>query len=543
MHSALDLTDTLLDGRYRLTRLMGEGGMGQVYEGIHEQLARKIAVKVLLPRFAYDLKFRERFLREARATSKIRHPNIVQLVDFGATPNGSVYFAMEFLEGRDLSSLLRDEGHLSWPRARHLLLQMISALGAAHQHEIVHRDVKPGNFFIIDAFGHKEFIKVLDFGIAKITSTPSENRTLAQNLTGTGEIFGTAKYMAPEQAFGESNDLRVDIYSLGVVAYQMLTGDVPFTGDSAFEIITRHVNEPPRAPRMLVPSIPMAVEQVILRAIAKRPEDRFSSMEQMRMALADIPSDGDTAHGIPSFPGDSASARPAPGRPVVRLTERPLGAHSKSSKDPLARDDSDSLRLEAFAPIHLRGTPLNVPLAANPFKSVGPLEPEESEPGVNPFKSVSPQGSEVEPTPARTQPEPTAPAPQPDAFGALGVQETSPAFSAAEMAALETLRALSTPRPRAPPSTARTAPAADAAAPSPAFTSAQQQTQTPATLPFVKSPDTDGSTPEVVLGMPLAHAPTAPSPPATPAPGVTAPGVTAPPFPPIGSTEPPGAAH
>jgi serine/threonine protein kinase len=268
MSSAQDLRNVTLDGRYRLTRLLGEGGMGQVYEGLHETLDRKVAVKVLLPRYAHDEKFRERFLREAKAASRVRHPNVVQILDFGDTPNGSVYFAMEFLEGRDMQELLDDEGPLSWPRARHMLLQITSALGAAHELRIIHRDIKPANFFIINARGHSEFIKVLDFGIAKIAAEPGSDDK-SQALTGTGEVFGTAKYMAPEQAFGSSNDPRVDVYSVGIVAYQMLTGMVPFTGVSAFHIITRHVNDPPRPPCEVEPSIPPAVEAVILRALAK----------------------------------------------------------------------------------------------------------------------------------------------------------------------------------------------------------------------------------------------------------------------------------
>ncbi len=287
MDPAKDLTNVTLGGRYRLTRLIGEGGMGQVYEGIHETLDRKVAVKVLLPRYAYEAKFRERFLREAKAASKVRHPNVVQILDFGDTPQGSVYFAMEYLEGQDLQSILQHEGRLSWARTRHMMLQVTSAIGAAHERSVIHRDIKPANVLVISARGHQEFVKVLDFGIAKIGAESGEN-TATQGLTGTGEVFGTAKYMAPEQAFGSSDDPRVDVYSLGVVAYQMLTGDVPFTGSSAFEILTRHVNEPPRPPTELNPAVPPEVESVILRALAKSPIDRFATVDEMGTALEAI---------------------------------------------------------------------------------------------------------------------------------------------------------------------------------------------------------------------------------------------------------------
>jgi len=289
MTPAQDLTNVRLDGRYLLTRLMGEGGMGQVYEGYHAALDRKVAVKVLLPRYAYEPKFRERFLREAKAASKVRHPNVVQILDFGDTPGGSVYFVMEFLEGRDLAAVLRQTGPLPWPRARHLLLQVLSALAAAHERKIIHRDIKPANFFIEELGGHHDLVKVLDFGIAKLAADAgAEESSLAQSLTGTGEVFGTAKYMAPEQAYGASNDVRVDVYSLGIVAYELLTGKVPFTGVSVFDIITRHVNERPRPPRELVPEIPLEVEAWILRAIAKQPDDRFASMVAMEQALLAI---------------------------------------------------------------------------------------------------------------------------------------------------------------------------------------------------------------------------------------------------------------
>ncbi|MEX1368322.1 MAG: protein kinase, partial [Nannocystaceae bacterium] len=289
MGAAPDLTGVVLDGRYRLTRLMGEGGMGQVYEAVHETLDRKVAIKVLLPRFAYDARFRERFLREAKAASKIRHPNVVQIVDFGDTPTGSVYFAMEYLEGQDLRALLQQTGAMPWARARNLLLQITSALAAAHDHGIIHRDLKPANFFISEARGFHDFVKVLDFGIAKITADPTGDRSVAQSLTGTGQVFGTAKYMAPEQAYGSSDDPQVDVYSVGVVAFEILTGRLPFEGSSAFEIITRHVNEAPPSLRSIEPSVPAAVEAVVLHALEKKPEARYRSMDALERALSAIP--------------------------------------------------------------------------------------------------------------------------------------------------------------------------------------------------------------------------------------------------------------
>ncbi len=315
MPSAPDLTGTIFDGRYRLTRLLGAGGMGQVYEGVHDTLDQKVAVKVLLPRLALDTKFRERFLREAKAASKVRHPNVVQILDFGETPSGSVYFAMEFLEGRDLRVLLHEEGPLEWSRARHLLVQMTSALAAVHERSIVHRDIKPANFFVTNARGHKEFIKILDFGIAKSAADGGRDNS----LTGTGEVFGTAKYMAPEQAFGSSDDLRLDIYSVGIVAYEMLTGRAPFTGATSFDITTQHVNDPPVPPRRLNPRIPRAVEGVILRALAKSPDGRFASMDGLELALESI---GAEARPRTQISIDSGAIRAEMGAPTTEVADR-----------------------------------------------------------------------------------------------------------------------------------------------------------------------------------------------------------------------------
>ncbi|MEX1364894.1 MAG: protein kinase [Nannocystaceae bacterium] len=289
MSASPDLTGTILEGRYRLTGLLGAGGMGQVYVGTDQTLDRRVAVKVLLRKLADDSRFRERFLREAKAASKIQHPNVVQIIDFGETPAGSVFYAMEHLEGRDLAALLRAEGPLPWSRARHILLQIVQALGATHDRNIIHRDIKPANFFVLEARGHLDFIKLLDFGIAKTAADPSKDeRSLAASLTGAGEVMGTAKYMAPEQAYGASDDPRVDVYAVGVVAYEILTGTVPFTGGSVFEILKKHVDEPPRPPRELNPAIPAEVEAIVLRALAKDQASRFASMDELEAALTAV---------------------------------------------------------------------------------------------------------------------------------------------------------------------------------------------------------------------------------------------------------------
>jgi len=292
MAFAVDLTGSTLDRRYRITGLLGKGGMGHVYEAVHVALDQRVAVKVLHPRYADEPRYRERFLQEARAVSKIRHPNVVEIKDFGDTPDGSVYFVMEYLCGCDLGAELKRQGVLPWARVRHILLQAAGALGAAHAKRIIHRDIKPGNCFLVEdeAEGMVDVVKLLDFGIAKV-GTDSHDAAQNKGLTGTGEVFGTASYMAPEQALSKPLDARSDVYSLGIMAYEMLVGRVPFTGGNAIEVITRHMREEPVPLRKHDPKIPAVVEALVLEMIAKAPGDRPESMAVLGRALQGIAED------------------------------------------------------------------------------------------------------------------------------------------------------------------------------------------------------------------------------------------------------------
>jgi tRNA A-37 threonylcarbamoyl transferase component Bud32 len=279
-----DLSGEVLD-RYRLIRRLGIGGMGVVYEAEHTTLEKQVAVKLLLSQFAKHDVARKRFLREAKAATKVKHPNVVDISDFGETADGRVYFVMELLSGRDLGELLTAESRLPWPRAQKIILQIVSALEAAHGLGIIHRDMKPSNCFLIDVAGveGQDFIKVLDFGIAKYTGKLGEE---TQELTSTRELLGTANYMAPEMALGVSDEPRSDIYAVGVMLYRMLVGELPFKDGTAFLILAKHVNEAPPRPRDLVSSIPPGVEAIILKALAKDPDDRFESMKALREAIA-----------------------------------------------------------------------------------------------------------------------------------------------------------------------------------------------------------------------------------------------------------------
>jgi eukaryotic-like serine/threonine-protein kinase len=277
-----DLSGYVLD-RYRLVRCLGIGGMGAVYEAEHTTLGKRVAVKLLRQQIAMQEIARKRFLREARAATRVEHPHVVDISDFGETAEARVYFVMELLAGRDLGELLEAEGRLPWARAQELLGQIVSALAAAHAKGIVHRDMKPSNCFLVDVPGleGRDFVKVLDFGIAKLSGKHEET----QGLTSTDEVFGTVGYMAPEMAMGISDDPRSDVYAVGVMMYRMLVGELPFQGGTAFQILARHVGERPISPRAKDPSIPAGAERIILQAMAKRPEERFASMQALGDAI------------------------------------------------------------------------------------------------------------------------------------------------------------------------------------------------------------------------------------------------------------------
>ncbi len=284
---------TLAD-RYQVQRLLGDGGMGSVYLAEHVTLRKRVAIKVLHQELCRDQTQVDRFLQEARAASMIGHENIVDIVDFGPVPGGSVFFAMEFLEGEDLSDLLRREHRLTWARAKGLTLQILQALGAAHGKGIIHRDLKPANCFLVKRSDGRDFVKLLDFGIAKVTDPESGD---GGGLTRTGAVFGTAKYMAPEQACGEPADQRTDVYAAAVCLYEFLTGTVPYDGDNFMRVLSQHLTEPLTPPTTKAPDadISPAVEAIIVKALSKRPEDRYQSMAEFALAVEAIGPDGNLA--------------------------------------------------------------------------------------------------------------------------------------------------------------------------------------------------------------------------------------------------------
>ncbi|MBC7911006.1 MAG: protein kinase, partial [Pyrinomonadaceae bacterium] len=262
-----------LDDKYRLDERLGEGGMGTVYQGTHLLIDRPVAVKVLNPHFVEDEAAQERFRREARAAGRLRHTNAVAVTDFGRTADGLFYIVMELLEGRSLRDVLAREAPLDAARAVSLMLQISAAVAAAHEAQVIHRDLKPGNIFVVQRPHAPAIIKVLDFGIAKL-ATDAGDGLEQKPLTQTGVMIGTPRYMSPEQCDGADLTPASDVYSLGIILYEMLTGTTPFTGPTPLSVALKHSSELPRAPREFVASIPAELETLVLHALEKKPGQR-----------------------------------------------------------------------------------------------------------------------------------------------------------------------------------------------------------------------------------------------------------------------------
>jgi len=270
-----DSEPVILSGRYELHSRIARGGMAEVYLARDQLLDRPVAIKVLFPEFAVDPSFVERFRREAQAAANLNHASIVGVYDWGAH-EGTYYIVMEYVRGRALSDILRAEGTLHPQRAADIAIDIAGALSFAHRNGVVHRDIKPGNVLI----SPQGQVKVTDFGIARaMTSNPTEN------LTQTGSVMGTATYFSPEQAQGLSVDPRSDLYSLGVVLYEMLAGRPPFTGDGPVAIAYKHVQEAPLPVRQANPAVPVALEAICMKLLAKQPADRYASAEDLRADL------------------------------------------------------------------------------------------------------------------------------------------------------------------------------------------------------------------------------------------------------------------
>jgi serine/threonine-protein kinase len=285
----------VFNDRYEIHRRIGRGGMADVFLARDQLLDRPVAIKVLFPEFAADPAFVERFRREAQAAANLSHPNIVGVYDWGAE-GGTYFIVMEYVDGKSLAELMRTSGPLHPRRAAEIAFEVAGALGFAHAKGVVHRDVKPGNV-IISTSG---VAKVTDFGIARALSSPSED------LTAAGAVMGTASYFSPEQAQGFPVDARSDLYSLGVVLFELVTGRAPFTGDSPVAIAYKHVQEQPPRPSDLVAGVPVGLEAIIGRLLAKQPDHRYLSADDLRADLRRW-LDGDTPIALAAAQGGVAA--------------------------------------------------------------------------------------------------------------------------------------------------------------------------------------------------------------------------------------------
>jgi serine/threonine-protein kinase len=273
-----------LPGGYLILELVGIGGMGRVYRAEQTNLSRTVAVKIIHPHLVGEENAAARFITEARAASRLNHPHSVGIIDFGKSPDGLLYLVMEFLRGRDLARVLYEDGPLPFRRIVDVLRQTLEALAEAHSEGIIHRDLKPENIILEPVRSGGDFVKVVDFGLAKIRADSQQ-----PSITSPGIVCGTPEYMSPEQARGDTLDARSDLYAMGVIFYQLLTGKLPFEAESPTQVVLAHLTQQPRDPRVVAPDrqIPDALVDVVLRTLSKEPADRYSNSDDMSGALAD----------------------------------------------------------------------------------------------------------------------------------------------------------------------------------------------------------------------------------------------------------------
>jgi serine/threonine-protein kinase len=421
------LVGTVLEGAYRITRLIGEGGMGAVYEAVQLRLNKRVAVKLMARDLAANQEALARFHREAEITSHLGHPHLVTVFDFGQAESGEPYLVMEYLEGEDLDQRLRRVGRMPIEAVVHVVKQVASALGAAHDQGVVHRDLKPGNVFLLQIPGEPDFAKVLDFGISKMKAARTQ-------LTNASAVMGTPNYMSPEQATGmvEDIDHHADQWALACIAWQMLLGRGPFVADEVAAILYQIINLDPHPLAPRVPGLPPAVETVLRRALSKRPAERFASIREFSCAF-DTAASGRPADATPApvavpttAPADTTIAYgttpvagTAPAAPAPQAVREPAAEASQTDDDAM-----ETLPRNRIKPIHaiiavagvllLLGAYLLIgtrrtDMRATPAPVAAPEPPTTIPPQPAPAPAVAPLPEPV-PPPAAVAPEPAPPA-------------------------------------------------------------------------------------------------------------------------------------
>jgi serine/threonine protein kinase len=372
-------------GKYQVSDLLGSGGMAEVYAGIHPDLERRVAIKVILPQFAAENDFEERFRREARVVASLRHPHIVQLYDFDVV-DGRHFMVMEHLDGGTLKDHLRSlrqrKSAMSLVEIVHLIAAMASALDYAHGRGAVHRDIKPANIL----FTATREAVLTDFGIAKLLED-------AARLTATGGVVGSPFYMSPEQATGDAVDARSDQYSLGVVLYEMATGRTPFQGSSAVAVMTQHLNSTPPSPRAFNANLPAAVDEVLLKALAKRPADRFGSAGEFAHAFRQAV-EGQSSVAVPVAALDENEPT------VVHGADAPVASdatHARAATDPTRQAPASPPGEDAATLVDGRPESASPPPMPPPTTPASRPEPSQPEPSA----SEPPPSEPVDHPPAR----------------------------------------------------------------------------------------------------------------------------------------------
>jgi tRNA A-37 threonylcarbamoyl transferase component Bud32 len=367
----------VIGGRYRLSKLLGQGGMGEVYLAQHIHITKKVAVKLLHPEIGSNQEAVARFRQEAQSASSIGHDNIVTIDDFGTMPDGRVYLCMEFLQGQAMSDLMQAPGGLDLATTIDLMSQVCDGLAVAHDKDIIHRDMKPENVFVTRRSDGSLLAKILDFGIAKVTGNEGN-----ENLTKTGTVFGTPHYMSPEQAMGQKVDARADVYSVGVMLFELTTGQVPFKAESFMGILSQHIVKPPPAPSSVNPNrrVPPSLEELILKAMSKEVDRRYANMREIRAALMEVRAGlglgPGTAPGLAmaasaSQPGGDASYAGTMAAPSGSIpgTAGPLAAAAGSSQAAIPKTMIASAR---DVPV-VAGAAAQVATQAKPKMASGPV--------------------------------------------------------------------------------------------------------------------------------------------------------------------------
>jgi len=400
-----EMVGRVLDGKYRIESVLGRGGMGVVYAGLHTLLGKRVAIKILRVQFEDDADILSRFTQEARAASAIGSAHIIDITDFGEVEGGAAYFVMEYLDGEPLSAFMKRTGPVAPDRAVSIVEQICRGLQSAHKHGIVHRDLKPDNVFLLRRDDRSDFVKILDFGIAKVAGA-------AGPRTRSGMVFGTPHYMAPEQAAGDPVDGRTDVYALGVILFELLVGKVPFDADSFMAILTKHMYSPtPSLSSMRAdPDRSPNLDEIVMKAMNKRPEERWQSMDELRTALLEVvplTTTGNLLVGSGPRPIDTATR---PSRSAVAATGSAASAGSSMSLPAAGR----GARIALFAGLPLLAMVGGAIYLAQSPTTTAPIAPAAivapAVPGAAGVPAPATPAAPVAPSPTSEVPAPPAPA-------------------------------------------------------------------------------------------------------------------------------------